>query len=386
MDFLSVFSIIIYIVTVFIGLRIDQSNSNKKSCKLYEIWLYIFLCFGYMTGSDWRGYEIEYGIHPTQISSVGEYGFYCLYYVISTIIPDYWVAVGLMKCIYLYSLLQLFKRLSSNYLSLLALSLPIFTCFILIDNPLRFMCALVFVNISTIKLIKKKYIASLLFIILSFFFHNTAVFFVLLFPAVLYAPKIAKVNGIVLIFLFVIVLYITSNMSNIQSIVALFMRYTNMLDIKDYTHYLDRNTDGQNFFSVGSFIQILYFVLIVISKNSVIKKNVNGELVSGLAIFYMFLQRFTLMIPTGFRLTIPFAIFYCLYIVMLKTSRKYIYYFFLFIILFQFGRKLYSSYLYIPYTNSIPYIITEHKSYNDRYFYNYTKYRERFGHDVQTDE
>ena len=155
------------------------------------------------------------------------------------------------------------------------------------------MCALVFVNISTIKLIKKKYIASLLFIILSFFFHNTAVFFVLLFPAVLYAPKIAKVNGIVLIFLFVIVLYITSNMSNIQSIVALFMRYTNMLDIKDYTHYLDRNTDGQNFFSVGSFIQILYFVLIVISKNSVIKKNVNGELVSGLAIFYMFLQRFT---------------------------------------------------------------------------------------------
>ena len=42
-----------------------------------------------------------------------------------------------------------------------------------------------------------------------------------------------------------------------------------------------------------------------------------------------------------------------------------------------------NGYSYIPYSNSIYYIITEHKSYNERDAYNFKAYKERTGHDFE---
>ena len=48
-------------------------------------------------------------------------------------------------------------------------------------------------------------------------------------------------------------------------------------------------------------------------------------------------------------------------------------------ILLAFGKKLWTVYDMIPYSNSIPYILTEHLPYSERVNYNPTEYYNRTG-------
>lgn len=52
----------IYILTFILGFYIDQLSpiKYKKLRVLYIVWLFIFLCFSYTNGSDWRSYELGY--------------------------------------------------------------------------------------------------------------------------------------------------------------------------------------------------------------------------------------------------------------------------------------------------------------------------------------
>lgn len=385
MDLLTIISILLYIGTFFIGFYLDRyplDSKYRKARKYFIVWLYIFLCFGYMTGSDWRGYEYHYGIPSSLVRSSGEVGFYNMFYLVSLIFKDFWVGVGFLKCLYLYTYIRLLKQLTTNYLSVLSLSMPIFLCFMIINNPLRYMCALILIYVAISFLINKKYLLSVGIIMASCLLHTTALFFLIMIPCYIYSRKIANTNSYILVVLFILTLFISSKIGNITNIVAFFMQYTGMLNMKDYSHYMLRNEDGGNFFSIGSFIQILFFIFMVFTKDSLKQKVDNGEVITGMAISYMFLQRFTLMIPTGFRLVIPFGIFYCLYVVMLKKINKRVFLLFMTIITMQFTKTLYDSYVYIPYSNSIPYIITGHEEYNVRSMYNIKAYSSRTGQEV----
>lgn len=389
MDFITIISLLLYLGTFFVGFYLDRyplDSKYKKARKYFIVWLYIFLCFGYMTGSDWRGYEYHYGIPSSLVRSSGEVGFYNMFYLVSLIFKDFWVGVGFLKCLYLYTYIRLLRQFTTNYLSVVSLSMPIFLCFMIIDNPLRYMCALIFVHVAMSLLINKKYLLSICILIASSLLHTTALFFLTMIPCYIYSRKIARTNSYILVALFIITLFISSKIGNISNIVAFFMQYAGMLDLKDYSHYMLRNEDGGNFFSIGSFIQILLFILIVFTKKALNKNMDNGEVIAGIAISYMFLQRFTLMIPTGFRLVIPFGIFYCLYIVMLKQTNRRVFLIFMTIITMQFAKKLYTSYTYIPYSNSIVYIISGHKDYNFRETYNINAFRNRMGYDVPIGE
>lgn len=53
-----------YYIAVFILLQLplifDKGKFNRRNNIIYYFILPLFLCFGYMTGSDWRGYELSF--------------------------------------------------------------------------------------------------------------------------------------------------------------------------------------------------------------------------------------------------------------------------------------------------------------------------------------
>ena len=95
-------SFLLYLLTFLGGFLVDKMRPNSKVRKVFILWLYIFLCFGYMTGSDWRSYENEYitgsvkswnyVAEPLSLITLTK-----LYHII----PDFWLFLGICKCIYL---------------------------------------------------------------------------------------------------------------------------------------------------------------------------------------------------------------------------------------------------------------------------------------------
>ena len=141
-----------YIVTIALGIFLDLGKiRNSKNWttyrNVYVVWLYVFLCFGYMNGSDWRDYEIQYEhIHSDIHYVTNEHAFYYLWYLISLVIKDYWVMAALLKAIYLTTVIKLTQKITPYWLATIGFLMPISLVFMLIQNPLRYMVALTVVN------------------------------------------------------------------------------------------------------------------------------------------------------------------------------------------------------------------------------------------------
>ncbi len=375
-----------YLITFILGLVLDTVRQNNKTTKrlrkLFVVWLYIFLCFGYMTGSDWRGYELNYQtIHLSQLYFTKELGFYTLFRLIRFVISDYWITAGLLKCIYLYTLLRIIKKLTPYWISVISLLLTGGLIFILINNPLRFMVALIFINVAVELILDKKYYISVLLIVLSFFFHNTCVFFLIIIPITMMAKRIASWNRWILVVAYMVVVYISSQAYILESIRSSLVGQLMLLseEVKDYSTYIV--DDNSSFFTIGNMVGIFFFFLVLYTRDTIVAKYEQGGFIFGMTVVYLFLARLLFTIPTGFRLNIPLEPFYMLYIVMLIKSKHILRWVFLAYFCLAFPRTLWNTYNYIPYSNSIPYILTDHKPYIERSNYNIIKYKERTGKD-----
>ena len=114
----------------------------------------------------------------------------------------------------------------------------------------------------------------------------------------------------------------------------------------------------------------------------IIENEKYGKVIYVFSITYYLFDRFLVFLPTGFRLIIPFQYFIAIYYICLLYKKQFfgkimwIYYSVTFLL------NIYSHYVYIPYSNSIPYIIFGHKSYDERSTYNIEAYKERLGKSI----
>ncbi len=375
-----------YIVTIALGILLDFGrirNSKKWTTyrKLYMIWLYVFLCFGYMNGSDWRDYEPMYETIQSDVKYVSnDYGFYYVWSLISFITKDYWIMAALLKSLYLTTVIKLTQKITPYWLATLGFLMPISLIFMTIQNPLRFMVALTVVNVAIIQFLNKKYILFLLLSGSAVFFHATTAFFIVATPLLLLSDKVSKIKRYYILVAYIVVLYLSSNATIINNIFSSSMGMVASMyeGMKDYSNYFSE--DNTAFFTLGSMLNMMLFGVILIMRDDVIRSFDNGRFVYGSVVIYSFLQRFCMMVPTGFRLVIPLGIFYAAYIVYcLKYGRKLALLFVLYYSL-SYPRKLWNSYDLIPYTNSIYYIVVGHKPYSERSEYHYKAYYERHGH------
>ena len=152
--------------------------------------------------------------------------------------------------------------------------------------------------------------------------------------------------------------------------------------VKDYSETYSVE-DSSNIFALGNLLKIVFFIFILISRDKFVDKYPMSPVVYGLAVLYCILDRFFLVIPTGFRLAIPFINFYIIYFVLLlETEWKNLSKIFIFYTFLSFTKTLWTAYDLIPYSNSIPYIVMGHKDYYERHLNNVEEYRDRTGKDL----
>lgn len=366
------------------GFWVDKSN-NLQIRRLFIFLTYLFLCFGYMTGGDWVGYEADY-YNPDleEIKILSEPGYIFLITKIRLVIEDFFLALGFLKIFYLTTLIVLFRKVSSHWILCLSIAMPVFSLFVLIDNPLRFMIAMSFINIGVVWFLQKKWLLCSIFFIGSVFFHyTTAVSIPLLFFYNL-RYKICAFNERIVFISYIVFCLIIAATSIVSS---LFEQSGNLLQLIGQRSYEVYAIGSNNsLFSIGSLISAFFASYMILSKRDIINGSSQyGQIIYSFSILYIFLSRLLMIVPTGFRLAIPFAVFSVLsWSILLKKVRiKVIYIVLTSLILFK---TLYNSFSYIPYSNSLYYIMTEHKSSNERENYNLKAYKDRLGKEFNKGE
>jgi hypothetical protein len=111
----------IYYITIYIILLLplyfDKGQLKKRNIVIYYIILPLFLCFGYMIGSDWRSYELFYeNINSiNDITLLGrEPGYFILGYFLKLIGFDFWAFSITIKLIGYYIFLEFYKKHSEK--------------------------------------------------------------------------------------------------------------------------------------------------------------------------------------------------------------------------------------------------------------------------------
>lgn len=392
-----IFSVGLYLVTVVVGLFIDNRYSaNERIKRWFLLWLYVFLCFGYMVGTDWRIYESMYktgmGVERYQNDPLS----WLVLTYMPFVIPDYWIFVGLSKCLYLYTTKWLVSKITNRWLSVLSVLIPLQFALMLIEHPMRFTMAITIYNLAFYFLYDylrdskngklKNLSISLLLTMVAVGFHIVTIVYVFFIPVFLLSKRIKNINSIILFLLYSLFVSITSNLgliTNIKQLVIIFLQL--YMEIDDYEAY---EFDDTSFVPIYYYaIKLLLFLIVLLSKNKIVNNFKNGDIVFNFTVLYFFLLSLFNLIPTGFRFAVPLSVFYGVYIIyMIKVSRFYSLILISYIIV-SFGRLLWTNYDYIPYSNSIPYIIVGHKPYYERFNYNLKEYRDRTGdtHEVNRD-
>lgn len=360
---------------------VDRLKKHSFQRIIAVCFIAIVLCFGYTTGTDWKNYELMYK-NPsiwTHFRDM-EIGFLLLVKCFQYITSDFWVFSGFCKIFYLGSLIYLVSQLSSKPWSVVAFSLVFSTLFLIIDCPMRFMLGMAFFCIGAGLFFKKQYFKSFIFGTLSLFFHVTMIIPLFIFLSYPLYKKIYELNKIQLVILICLTIIVSMNVWLYRFI------FNNVLSILNLAEF--KNSYG--FIVQGSllnlgFIRNLLLCFMIIFYKDLFRSIKYGQQIFYFAILFFLLEILLRPIPTAFRLGLFYSHFVCIAITALLFNNEHVYMkkylqvgtCFLFTIILL--RSVYGSYIYYPYTNSIPYLLKGHMSYYERLNYNRKIFIRDFG-------
>ncbi|GAB2989245.1 hypothetical protein GCM10027284_02210 [Cyclobacterium sediminis] len=373
---------LIYLLTFLVCVYLDQVLDNKYLFlrQIFLFYLYIFFCFGYTVGTDWRFYENLYnsGSDKFLLNSPIDQGFYYFIYFSRKIIPDFWLFIGLVKSLYLYSLIRIVKIFSSKIFTIIAILMNFQLLFMLVDNPFRFMCGSIFLLFATPYLINRNFIKYYLLSILAISFHYTLVIPVLSSLLVGFRNNTIFKNN----YIYIVIYIFASFVSLFPIFIILIREYLAQIIPLLSNKLLDSYTIESNTsnFTIGSLIKLLFFILLIF-KRHLFDRIHYGQFLFFMSFLYLTFSRAFMSLPTGFRFSIYFSLFFCiaLYFIFIN-SKFYLKSAIVILIIISMSRELYSSYHFIPYTNSIYYIVFDnHLPYNYRDKFNKNEFNIRTG-------
>ncbi len=401
----NVFSLFLYILTFVGGFWLDtpSKRNNQKLRNIFVVWLYIFLCFGYMTGADWRNYEKEFYDWHSMMAK--DYGYIYTMNFLHHIIEDFWIIFDGFRCLYLWSVILLLKKLTSYWLSAISFLMPMSLLVLTVDSPFRFMIALTFLNCALFCLLKSKYILAILCCGVAPTFHS-AILFVIPFVFLVKTTFLLKTKNWILFLFYILVIVFTANLDRITGLQTILGLFLSDHGLNSYSSY--EAESGVNFLTFGLVLQIFVFVFVIFTKSIVANKSSFGPIIANMAILGFYVSRFGIAIPTGHRFGWLFTLFLSAYFADLFLTRgrveniiksnftnsviaRNIRLFFLIFAIYYgtiMTKTIVNHFAYIPYSNSIPYIIMGHKPFNERVYYNLNAYKQRTGQSyvLNTDE
>lgn len=359
---------VIYFIYFLYGLFLSM-NYKKYSNKFWILFIIvgaIFLCGGYMTGSDWRNYELYYSwfdankslslfsLEPGYV--LYSFLFYCLKI-------SYWPFTILTKLLLYAILVNTINKLSiGNKRFEITYFMIIFGLYLFIDGPIRNFIAIV-ISIGTYKYwVERKILKYSLFVVCAMLFHLSAIMLLFFYP--LYPLKLSNKRLFLLFIIFnLLFCYFYSDIIIITMSLLSFIHP--LIEIKMRLYFLEGNEFEQNsFLSLGMLFHILIFILLLYKRESIEKQKM-GKLIFCGSIYYLFLYRMASVVDILYRLQLYFSILYtlgigCLFVNMkIKNNKKIFLAIMSIYLMYMLHGIITSNYKYIPYTNYFEYVFTE---------------------------
>lgn len=335
--------------------------------------LCVFLCFGYMTGSDWRSYELVYEsvrVDRLFYDYYWEPGYYVWMVIFKALHFKFWCFFITTKTLVFLTFLHSINRFALEYRYLIWMFfLPFFAFYLFIDNPMRNLIAIAIILYSFNYLIERKFVKFLILTLLALSFHVTALILIPLYFLLLkHVPtKVYLISMCCLMILF-------SN--DFAENLLLNITGLEYVEQKVIT-YVDSDDGSGQMFSVKMLINLSFFLLLLWKRNK-IEAYSNGLFLLNSSLFFVLLYRIGLAMHILYRFQLYFCLPYCICIILLirmfaKKSR------FLYVIclllLSLAGSVAVRTWKYVPYTNYLCYIYsTLSFDYRDSYNKKHTPY------------
>lgn len=360
------------LLVLFVGLIFFRtSETYYKACIFY---LMIFLCFGYMCGSDWRNYEMIYVELDTNnlplYLIIMEPGYILITYCFKILGIDFWVYTVLIKCLlFLVSINIINKYCKSDFRYFaLIFYLTWFAYYLYIDAPFRNSMAACIFLASLPLLLKRKLILYMLVSLVAFSVHTTAIFMIPLYFC--YNIKIS-LSKCICIYVFVTILFI--NQQFILSILSSLFSWHPIIARKLVSY----SGTVSKIFSLGYVYHLFFLALFLYSKKFIENKLPYGRMIFNFSFFNFLLFRMGLTFLMANRFMLYISVFYCIALAsvwaILNYRSKIVYSsFILFLSLIMVTRYLSRDSRYVPYTNYLYYALFDsglsfeyRSSYND---------------------
>ncbi len=356
-------------------------SESKRWTIILAGFICLFFCFGYMTGSDWRAYELFYD----------ELDFKYFYYRYNAE-PGYYFLMMLMKamhvpfwCFHIGTKVVLFILIFKTFFDYspqtgwisLMYYMPWFGLYFFIDNPMRNCIAVGLFILTTKYILERNFRKFFWMSLLTAFFHLSA-----LFVIPFYWVLTRDIKKWVLAGLYIVINLVFMNRDLLIGIItALFSNIPYFSD-KVITYFLMDSVFIQGkLLSFGMLWQTALFVLLLCYKERVVEQigGQRGMFAFNCSMVFLLLVRFAMSIQIFIRIQMYFSVYLCICIGLLILSfewRSRLAYLCVLTMISMYTcyDKITGSARYVPYTNIIEYVAKgELPSFSKRYFYNIKK-------------
>lgn len=373
----------IYIITFCLCLIADRIRRRAFLVYWFIVFfVFVILCFGYMVGTDWGNYEglWDGSEDVDQLSNLdNDISFKGIMRGFQLVTDDFWIFNASMKIVYIHSLILFFKQYTNTPWLSFAITLEFTTIFLIIDCPMRYMMGISFSLYGIVAYLNDKRILAGIFALIGSTCHMVILVVVLMWLSRPLAKYFVKLNTITILLLFFVAM-VLSNMTS--AYLGIFSLASGLGDFAKYQDSYGQGLVTGGGIYLGMVTRFLFLLFPALLKDQIIKSC--GK--KGIDIVYFsclstYLGLFLSSIPTAFRLNainsfynalaICFMLNLCLNTVK-KNNRNVLQLSKLFVIslICFFVWKHTNSYVYLPYSNSIPYILTKHLPYSYRASYN----------------
>lgn len=348
-------------------------QKNKLVEYYFLLLLLLFLCGGYMTGTDWRVYELAY--NDADIKKIFDERFEIGYGILQSICNkfciDFWTFHIVIKIIIFLCTCRFIDYFKANLLLFWALFLPEMGFFLFIDCPFRNLIAFGIWGIAVPSLLERRAIAYFLLITLAFCFHSSAL--ILYFLYFLWGLHLKNKYWLILFVLMNIMAYKLDYILD-NFFVSIF-DLAPLLKDKLLAYILDEKYLSSKI-NIGTIYRAFFFLFLLYYRTRIEEKHQYGKILFYLSMVFFIIYPFTISLKIFSRFSIYLLPFYILNIILLLSviNKSVIRYFVLSILLGWTFIKSYvvltEDYRYIPYSNYFLYLMEERPSYRYRSNYN----------------
>jgi len=351
---------IIIIISLIYGFLNTKYKFRNNITYFLLILLSFIVCFGYMTGSDWKTYELMYD--DQAIDERMEVGYVLLNNTLSIIIKDFFVYLGLLKVAVFLIMCKLALRSKANIPIFVMLLLSFGGFYLFIDNPLRNFLAIGFCVLSCKYIVREDLIRYILCILIACSFHLSALIFI---PAYWLSTIKIKSKWLFVIYITFFIVFSTQSflLDFINSIFGSFSFFN-----EKFAEYIDSDLYGTGkSISFGNVFNIALLIVILRNRKQIVSSSIYGNLIFSFSYYYFLLYRFGASFSIFTRLQLYFVVFFSISLsVIFIKEYSTLYKRILLLIIGVYcvlivNLTVTSSEKYIPYSNYILYTITNNK-------------------------